>query len=224
MNFAEKVISFHENLQPDWEIPEDIELIFPFGSEETMTLFKSFYQTYFADTNDRSFIFGINPGRFGAGITGVPFTDPVILEKVCGISNDLNKRHELSSIFVYDIINAFGGPSSFYSRFYITSVCPLGFISKGKNVNYYDDKALYQAVKGHIVENIRTQLNFGHHSSRVFSLGKGKNYDFMKRLNDEFGFFQDIVPLPHPRWVMQYRLKRKEEFIDEIVEKLQSTQ
>jgi hypothetical protein len=223
MNFAEKVISFHENLRPDWQIPEGIELIYPFGNKETFALFREFYQTFFADSNDRSFIFGINPGRFGAGITGVPFTDPVMLEEACGIPNHLKKRHELSSIFVYDIINSFGGPRSFYNRFYITSVCPLGFISKSKNVNYYDDKALYEAVKGHIVENIRTQLDFGHISSRVFSLGKGKNYDFMRRLNDEYGFFNEIIPLPHPRWVMQYRLKRKEEFIDEILEKLEST-
>jgi len=26
--------------------------------------------------------------------------------------------------------------------------------------------------------------------------------------------FEEVRPLPHPRWVMQYRLKRIDEFID----------
>jgi hypothetical protein len=51
-------------------------------------------------------------------------------------------------------------------------------------------------------------------------MGQGKNYAFLNKLNQEHGFFEKIIPLPHPRWVMQYRLKRKKEFIREYVDKL----
>jgi hypothetical protein len=44
------------------------------------------------------------------------------------------------------VINAYGGPAVFYKRFFIGSVCPLGFVKNGKNINYYDDKELQQTV------------------------------------------------------------------------------
>jgi hypothetical protein len=39
-------------------------------------------------------------------------------------------------------------------------------------------------------------------------------------MNERYGFFKEIIPLPHPRWVMQYRLKRMQEFIDLYLERL----
>jgi len=73
-------------------------------------------------------LLGINPGRFGSGTTGVSFTDPIKLEKYCGIRNDLVKKAELSADFIYAMIIAYGGLESFYNRFFISSVSPLGFI------------------------------------------------------------------------------------------------
>jgi len=52
-------------------------------------------------------------------------------------------------------------------------------------------------------------------------MGQGKNYKYFSKLNEKHQFFDEIVPLPHPRWVMQYRRKRMEEFRDMFVEKLQ---
>src|SRR5258707_795206 len=74
--------------------------------------------------------------------------------------------HEPSSVFVYEMINAFGGPEAFYSKFYINSLCPLGFTTidekgKEKNYNYYDSLALIKATTGYIIENIRTQISLG---------------------------------------------------------------
>jgi len=54
----------------------------------------------------------------------------------------------------------------------------------------------------------------------AFSMGQGKNFKYLKQLNDQHGFFDQILPLPHPRWVMQYKLKSKEVYIDEYVTKL----
>jgi hypothetical protein len=222
MSFGQKVIDFHFQLSNKWKLPEGVELIYPFGEQSVRTVFSNFYLKYFNDSKKRYFLFGINPGRFGAGVTGVPFTDPLIIDRVCGIKNDFRKQNELSSLFVYDFIRELGGPKEFYSSFYISSVCPLGFINNGKNYNYYDDNELFNQVKPHIINNIQAQKEFGCHDNVAFCLGKGKNLKFMSLINDEFNFFEKIVPLPHPRWVMQYRLKSKHEHLNTYLDELSS--
>lgn len=179
-----------------------------------------FYTKYFNDTKKRFFLFGINPGRFGAGVTGVPFTDPIILENVCGIKNSFQKKNELSSIFIYEMIDALGGPKKFYSKFFISSLCPLGFVKDGKNYNYYDDKKLYNAVEKHMIKAIDFQQSLLCNQAKGFSIGQGKNFKVFKALNDKHKWFDEVVPLPHPRWVMQYRRKTKATYIDEYVMKL----
>ena len=220
MTFADQVIQYHKDLQPNWRLPKDIGLIYPFREDETWAVFEAFYHKYFGDEKQRTVLFGINPGRFGAGVTGIPFTDPKILEEDLKIKNTWQKRNELSSVFVYEMIKALGGPKRFYKKYYITSVCPLGFISQGKNVNYYDDKALQDKVEKKIIAWIKSQLEMPVNKKVAFSMGQGKNYKYLAKLNEKHNFFDAILPLPHPRWVMQYRLKSKEIYIDEYVMKL----
>ncbi len=167
-------------------------------------------------------IIGINPGRFGGGITGIPFTDPIRLKKECGIENSWQQKQELSSVFVYDVVNAFGGAENFYKDFYITSVSPLGFTSHGKNLNYYDDKNLQNSIKVFVVDCMDKQLEFGIDREVGFCLGDGKNYKYLSKLNDEKKFFGTIIPLSHPRFIMQYKLKKKEEYIQSYLQKLRS--
>ena len=179
-----------------------------------------FYNKYFSDVNERRLILGINPGRFGAGVTGIPFTDPKILESECGINNPFPKKHELSAIFVYELIEAYGGKEIFYKDYFISSVCPLGFIKEGININYYDDKNLYKAVEKKIVSKMWDQLDIGMKRDVAFSLGKGTNYKFLKKLNEDHQFFDKVIPLPHPRWIMQYRRKSKEEIKMDMIQKI----
>ena len=218
MTFADKILDFHNQLSPDWELPDEVELLFPFNQSETKRVMHAFFKKYFDDHKKRTLIFGINPGRLGAGITGTPFTDPKILDEVCGISNSFPKKNELSAIFVYEFINGFGGPAAFYQNFYITSICPLGFVKNGKNYNYYDEKALTKAVEPHIIDNIKTNLAFGCHDTYAVCMGQGKNYKYFEALNNKHQFFKEIIPLPHPRWVMQYRRKKMDEFKETFVE------
>ena len=220
MSLADHILHYHFNLALDLDLPEGIELIDPYGDEETRRCMELFYSRYYSDDNERVVLFGINPGRFGAGVTGIPFTDPVRLEEDCSIANSFQKRAELSSTFIYDSVHACGGPEVFFGRYYISSVFPLGFLKDGKNYNYYDSSELISAVSGSIDQHIERQLEFGVDRTRAYSIGRGKNLDFLARLNKEKGFFGEIIPLPHPRWVMQYRLKRKQEFIEEYVTKL----
>ena len=221
MTLAEKVIHFYTSMDRNWKIAKGFDLIDPFTNDETVEIFSAFYKKYFNDSNRRHFLLGINPGRHGAGVTGVPFTDPKIIAEDCGIDNSFPKKNELSAIFVYKFIEAYGGIETFYRKFYINSVCPLGFLKNGINCNYYDDKALFNSVKKHIVSGLKDQIAMGMNTDVAFCLGNGLNFKFLKKLNDEYRFFDSIVPLPHPRWVMQYRRKRMEEFVDLYVGELE---
>ena len=179
-----------------------------------------FYEKFYADSRPRTYIFGINPGRFGGGVTGIPFTDPIRLAEKCGIPNDWKKQAELSSQFVYEMIEGYGGVEAFYGHYFFTAISPLGYVRHGKNLNYYDDKELMRDVEPFVLECIRRQLKTMPTSETCFCLGEGENYRYFSRINDKHGFFKTIIPLPHPRWVMQYRRKKIKDYIELYVKKL----
>jgi len=154
---------------------------------------------------NRVFVFGINPGRFGSGTTGVPFTDPVALENVCGIANKLVKRRETSSEFVYQFIERWGGPHVFYRDFFLTAISPIGFIRNGINYNYYDHLVLFREVRSFIVDTLAAQLTFGARRDVAIVLGSGKNQKIFGDLNREYGWFKEVYAVEHPRFIMQYR-------------------
>lgn len=212
-NFDQQVLKYHFNLSPDIRLPKGVEWLNPYDQEDTRACMEAFYGSYYNDSKPRTYILGINPGRLGAGLTGVPFTDPVCLTNL-GIENSFPQKHELSSIFIHEMIDVCGGHKSFFKKFYITSLSPLGFIKAGKNYNYYDDAKLLQKIKPFIIESISDQLRFGCNRNRVICLGQGKNFQYLRQLNEEQGWWDEVIPLPHPRWIMQYRRKRKEEFLD----------
>jgi hypothetical protein len=197
-----------------------VEIMNPFEFEESWKITQTFYRRFYSDTNPRYMIFGINPGRFGGGVTGIPFTDPIRLSEECGIPNDFKKKPELSSQYVYEVIRAYGGASAFYGRFFITALSPLGFTSKGINLNYYDDKALLRAIEPFMISCIRQQLETIPSYETCFCLGEGTNFKIFRKLNEKQGFFKNIIPLPHPRWIMQYRRKRMDEFVKKYVDAL----
>src|SRR5690606_28721576 len=129
--FAEKVIEFNQNLYYPGKLPDGFQVLNPyFDNPETMVVMQKFYHKYYHDTSDRKFIIGINPSRNGAGVTGVPFTDTKRLESVCGIPMQSAHTHEISSVFLYDMIDAFGGTKDFYQQFYINSPFPLAIVRK----------------------------------------------------------------------------------------------
>ena len=219
--FGQQVIDFTRALRvPELNLPLGFEWIFPYDQPATMAALTAFYLKFYSDAARRVFIFGINPGRFGSGITGVPFTDPIRLSDVCGIANDFAKKQEISSDFVYRFIAAFGGLEVFCRQFYITSIVPLGFVKAGKNINYYDDRTLLKTIEPFAAWNLETQIRFGCFQKSAICLGEGENFKFFKKLNERHGFFEKIHPLPHPRWVMQYRRKRVDEFVEKYLETL----
>lgn len=209
--------------QLDFEdpLPEGVELLNPMkGNEGIREITRLFYKKFYNDSRQRTLILGINPGRLGGGATGIPFTDTKRLKEKCGIDIAEFKTHEPSSVFVYDWIDAMGGAESFYKQYLIHSVCPLGFVKGKVNYNYYDDKRLEAAalplIKSHL--SFLTGKNFNREV--VFCLGTGKNFKFLENLNNKEGYFKYIVPLEHPRFIMQYRSRFKKDYILDFVEKL----
>lgn len=224
MTFADKVIQFNKQLEyTGAKLPPGIRIINPFREhEQTMGISEKFYHKYYNDNSPRHIILGINPGRFGGGLTGIPFTDPKRLKSECDIDYDGKAAHEPSSVFVYEMIHAYGGVEEFYKKFYINSLCPLGFTTmddkgKEKNYNYYDSKELANAVSGYIIENIKKQISLGVITDICFCFGTGKNETFLRKLNEEHGFFKKIIALEHPRFIMQYKTAIKQFYIDKYV-------
>ena len=218
MTFAKQVLNFHfPTLQPDWKLPRGVELLFPFHEPATQAAMTAFYEKYLNDERERIFVLGINPGRFGAGVTGVPFTGPKMLREECGIDYPFTSRPEMSAEYIWKWINTMGGPEAFFQDFYITSVCPLGFTKDGKNYNYYDSKKLEKAVLPHIIHNLNTQLAFGSRREFALCLGEGKNYKFLRALNDKHAWFGEVIPLSHPRYVMQYKRKSLDVYLARFV-------
>jgi hypothetical protein len=220
MTFAEKVINFHFNLKANFKFPAKVEVLNPFAIDETREVFKAFYMKFYSDEKPRIYLFGINPGRFGAGLTGISFTDPIRLENECGIANHFKKLPELSSVFIYEVIHAYGGVKKFCNDIYINAVCPIGFIRNGINMNYYDDKELYKRTKPFIIDSLKTQAAFGMRRSTLICVGEGSNFKYLQEINKEQLIFERIEPLPHPRWIMQYRRKMMGDYIKRYLEVL----
>jgi hypothetical protein len=203
--FGEKVLDFYKNLTAPNNLPSGVETMNPYETSEVRGYVEIFLKKFFSDNRHRVFVLGINPGRFGSGVTGVTFTDPVALEKFCGINNTLEKRRELSSEFVYEFIHQWGGPERFYSNFFLTAVSPLGFVRDGINYNYYDDQTILATSRSFIVQTLNSQLLFGARRDVAILLGTGKNQKIFNDLNKEYSFFKKVYALEHPRFIMQYR-------------------
>lgn len=220
MMYSKKILAFLKELTIREKLPAGVEVMNPYQNEEAFHYCQLFYTKYYHDSYPRTLILGINPGRFGAGLTGIPFTDPVKLEEECGIINDFPKKRELSADFIYEMITSYGGKEKFYKQFYFGSVSPLGFTKNGKNLNYYDEPKLQQAVLPFILNTLKDQIAFGLDTQVAYCLGEGKNFKFLLSLNTEHKFFDKIIPLAHPRFIMQYKRKTKDLYIEDYLSKL----
>jgi hypothetical protein len=224
-SFAEKIISFYRELDFGGSLPTGINILNPFRiNPEVPIAISQFYRKFYNDNKRRYLVLGINPGRFGAGVTGIPFTDTIRLMEKCGIEIPGLRSFETSSVFIYEMIDRYGGPELFYADFYVSSVSPLGFTTAGKggkelNYNYYDSRELTTAIVDFAIESLWKQIGFGIERNIAFCLGTGKNFSFLTKLNDTFHFFDRIEPLEHPRFIMQYKSRAKQFYIESYLEK-----
>jgi hypothetical protein len=223
--FADKVIRFNKELSFKGKLPKGIRIMNPFqDNSEITSISKIFYNKFYNDSKNRKLILGINPGRLGAGATGIPFTDTKRLMENCGIKIESVSTHEPSSVFIYELIERYGGVEKFYLDFYINSICPLGFIEKNEkqnwvNRNYYDYDELFLAVQKFITASLKKQISFGIDTNMCFVLGK-RNAKYLEIINEKEKLFKSIVALDHPRYIEQYKSKHKGKYITEYLNKL----
>lgn len=128
--------------------------------------------------------------------------------------------HETSSEFIYKMIEAYGGTNTFYKQFFISAVSPIGFIKDGKNYNYYDDNHIASLLTPYIVHQMSCLLKLPLNRRRIICLGEGKNYKFLSALNAVYGWYEMIIPLAHPRFIMQYKRKSIDRYIDLYIQAL----
>lgn len=219
MTFGNRVLVFYKSLAISNQLPEGVEVLNPYQNKKAFELSVQFYNKYYNDNNVRHLILGINPGRFGAGLTGIPFSDPAKLENSYGIKNDLPKKAELSADFIHAMMKTFGGVEKFYATYFFNSVCPLGFTRDGKNVNYYDTPALLKSLEKFILTTLHDQIDLGINTDVVYCLGEGANYKYLHQVNEREKIFKKIIPLAHPRFIMQYRRMHMQDYIDDYLKK-----
>jgi hypothetical protein len=213
VSFGDQVLAFYRALPRPQITSAPIEWIDPYQMPEVRRCMDAFYGKFYGDNRPRLFVFGINPGRFGAGLTGIPFTDGFALAHDCGIASSLPDRRELSATFIYQVIQAWGGANRFFGEVYITGVSPLGLLRDGANFNYYDDRSVLSELEPYLVDSIRGQIAFGARSQAAVVIGTGKNLQVMQRLNSEYRFFDELRAVEHPRFIMQYRRKQIDHFV-----------
>lgn len=79
---------------------------------------------------------------------------------------------------------------------------------------------MFNRIKGFLINSIKAHIAKGIKTDVCFCLGSGKNFKIINKLNQEHGFFNKLIPLEHPRYIMQYKSKHKQEYIEKYIEAL----
>lgn len=209
-------------------LPKGVQVLDPLrgeNSSEVERIVRDFHRKYFNDDRPRKLMLGINPGRLGAGSTGLCFTDTKRCESDLDIPVNGFRTHEPSSDFFYRVVRAKGGAQAFYGDVYVQAICPLGFTKAGPkgspvNLNYYDDRALQEAITPFVVDWLKRLITTGMRTDNVFCIGTGKNLAYLEALNAEHRFFERITALEHPRFIMQYKAKSVDAYVRKYVRAL----
>lgn len=130
-------------------------------------MMNEFYGRFYRDGVPKTVLCGLNPGRLGAGKTGVPLLD---FRSLALLMPDLaGGRHETerSAQFFFSVIEGIGA-ERFFQSFYVTNISWVGYLKDGKNLNFYDlPPAAYQRVLGLFREEMRIVG-----AQRIIAIGK----------------------------------------------------
>lgn len=227
--FSDNVLEFNEWLaNTSLELFDNYSISNPFNGKNRIQIKEitnAFYKKYYNDHNKRYLILGSSPARKGTATTGIPFEDANHLYKETGIMIDNFYINKSSSNFLYDVMEQYGGCQRFYKDFFMNFVCPLGIVnvnSKGNlvNANYYENKKLEKASHNFIVDSLKKQIALGIDTSICYCIGSGENFKFLTKINEEYHFFDKIIALEHPRFIMQYNSKDRNKYLDKYINAL----
>lgn len=230
-DFSNKVLEYQRWLANiSLDLFDNYSLVNPFALDNKIKvneISKIFYKKYYSDNNQRYLIIGSSPARKGTSVTGIPFEDAVHLYSECGIKIEGFYINKTATDFLYDVMELYGGCEKFYKDFYMSFVCPLGITNKSEkgnliNSNYYENKRLRETLYDFIVEALKKQISFGINTSVCFCIGSGENFKFLESINDKYHFFDKIVALEHPRFIMQYNSKDRDKYLNKYLEVLKN--
>lgn len=224
--FSDSILEFNEWLaRTSLELFDNYSISNPFNDknrEQIKEITNVFYKKYYNDNNKRYLILGSSPARKGTATTGIPFEDASHLYKETGIMIDNFYINKSSSDFLYDVMEQYGGCEKFYKDFFMSFVCPLGIVnvnSKGNvvNSNYYENKKLENILYNFIIDSLKKQISFGINTSICYCIGSGENFKFLTKINERYKFFDKIIALEHPRFIMQYNSKDRNKYLDKYM-------
>lgn len=155
----------------------------------------TFWRTYYGGAVPRVVLCGINPGRHGAGKTGIPFLDFQLLSQL--ISGIDRQDSERSARFFFQVVRQFG-VAAFFHSFYVTNVASVGFIRDGKNLNY---DALPASALEVVERNFLQEMEIVQ-PTHVISLSNVVQKTVRKLLPTTVDC---SMRLPHPSWITTYR-------------------
>ncbi len=117
-----------------------------------------FHKKYVQPNSPKVVICGINPGRYGAGKTGIPFIDFTSLSKM--LPNIDKEDSERSARFFFSVIEEFG-IENFYQNFHVTNLSWYGFyqLDKMKNVNY-DNTNIATEIQIFLIDKFVEEMNY----------------------------------------------------------------
>src|SRR5690349_2007002 len=95
--WAENLYAFYTALKPVTPLPNNIDWLLPYNEAAVKRTLQQFLSKFYNDNKKRKLLLGINPGRFGAGVTGVNFTAPKQLHEYCKIDHPFGNKSELSA-------------------------------------------------------------------------------------------------------------------------------
>ncbi len=224
--FSDSVLEFNEWLADiSFDLPDSYSISNPFhgkNKEQIKKITNVFYKKYYNDNNKRYLVLGSSPARKGTAMTGIPFEDANHLYKETGIMVDNFYINKSSSNFLYEVMEQYGGCEKFYKDFFMSFVCPLGIVNvnaKGNevNANYYENKKLEDALKKFIIVSLKKQIAFGINTSICYCIGSGENFKFLTKINEQYKFFDSIIALEHPRFIMQYNSKDRDKYLKKYI-------
>jgi len=220
--FGKTVEQFLTSLTLDVKLPDGFSVLDPYRSADVQSVIHQFCAKYYTGTHPRLSVWGINPGRFGAGITGLSFTDPYALAHQLKLKTEITGRREPSAEFISSVIDGYGGPKAFYRDVFMSALSPLGFVKDGKNINFYDDARLKADIVPFVVNSMRVMIDAGLRTDATVLLGSGALKSFFEKHIRPLVHFDTVIYLDHPRYVMQYRRREMERYVQDYVRTLQN--
>ena len=71
-----------------------------------------------------------------------------------------------------------------------------------------------------ILESLKKQISFGIDTSVCYCIGSGENFKFLTKINEQYHFFDQIISLEHPRFIMQYHKKDRDKYLEKYLDAL----